>query len=182
MPKIELVKLKLSEIIPYENNPRDNEDAVDDVSESMEQCGVLDPIEVDENNVILSGHTRLKSLYRRGEKETYVIRYKGLTDEKKRKYRLLTNKTGEKAKWDENKLEEELDGLDFDGFDFGFDVFSIDDMDSLTGYNAKTDNRDYFEKTFTFPLKLKAQITGYLKKNYDAVINQIIEKAKNYGD
>lgn len=116
----EFLKIKLADLIPYANNPRDNEEAVADVAESIEQCGDLDPIEVDENNVILSGHTRLKALKRRGETETDIIRYTGLTEEQKKKYRLLANKTGEKAKWNEDLLALELDGLDFEGFDFGF--------------------------------------------------------------
>ena len=120
MIKKEFLKVKLTDLIPYANNPRDNEDAIADVAESIKQCGDLDPIEVDENNVILSGHTRLKALKRRGETETDVIRYTGLTEEQKKKYRLLANKTGEKAKWNEDLLALELDGLDFEGFDFGF--------------------------------------------------------------
>ena len=51
-----------------------------------------------------------------------IVRYIGLTDEQKRKYRLLANKTGEKALWDLDKLEDELADLDFGGFDFGFDL------------------------------------------------------------
>ena len=121
MVQKEFVRLDLAEIHPYENNPRINDDAVDDVLASIEQCGDLDPIEVDENNVVLSGHTRLKALTKRGDKSADVIRFSGLTEEQKKKYRILTNKTGEKALWDFGKLSEELDGIDFDGFDFGID-------------------------------------------------------------
>ena len=118
----EFVTLRLAEIYPYENNPRLNDDAVADVIESIKQCENLDPIEIDEDNVILSGHTRLKALIKLGYSETECVRYIGLTDEQKRKYRLLANKTGEKALWDLDKLEEELADLDFGGFDFGFDL------------------------------------------------------------
>lgn len=122
MVKKEFIKIKTEDLIPYGNNPRHNEEAVPDVAESIRQCGDLDPIEVDENNVILSGHTRLLALRQQGFTETDVIRYTGLTEEQKKKYRLLANKTGEKATWDLEKLAEELDDLDFDGFDFGFDL------------------------------------------------------------
>ena len=122
MVKKEFIKIKTEDLIPYENNPRHNEEAVPDVAESIRQCGDLDPIEVDENNVILSGHTRLLALQQQGFTETDVIRYTGLTEDQKKKYRLLANKTGEKATWDLAKLAEELDDLDFDGFDFGFDL------------------------------------------------------------
>jgi len=123
--KKEFIQIKIEDLIPYGNNPRHNEEAVPDVAESIRQCGDLDPIEVDENNVILSGHTRLLALRQQGFTETDVIRYTGLTEEQKKKYRLLANKTGEKATWDLEKLAEELDDLDFDGFDFGFDLDGI---------------------------------------------------------
>ena len=116
--KKEFVTLALSEIIPYENNPRINDEAVGDVVESIKQCENLDPIEIDENNVILAGHTRLKALQELGYTETECIRYSGLTEEQKKKYRLLSNKTGEKAEWDLEKLKMELADLDFGDFDF----------------------------------------------------------------
>ena len=118
----EFLTLPIDEVIPYENNPRVNDIAVNDVVASIRQCGNVDPIEVDENNIILSGHTRLKALKALEYPEVQVLRITGLTDEQKRKYRILANKTAEKAEWDFEKLELELDGLDFDGFDFGFDV------------------------------------------------------------
>jgi len=122
MIKKEFVTLTLDELIPYENNPRKNEEAIPDTMESIRQCENLDPIEIDENNVILSGHTRLLALQKLGYTETEVIRYSGLTEDQKKKYRLLANKTGEKSGWDFEKLEEELANMDFGGFDFGFDM------------------------------------------------------------
>lgn len=127
----ELRRMKLEELIPYENNPRNNDEAVADVVASIQQCEDLDPIEVDEDFVILSGHTRLKALEQLGYEETDVMIYTGLTEQQKKKYRLLANKTGEKAGWDFTKLQEELDGMDFDGFDFGFGTDGDIDIDNL---------------------------------------------------
>ena len=119
---MELITMALSEIIPYENNPRVNDDAVEAVAESIRQCGYVAPIIIDENSVILAGHTRLKALLSLGREQTEVIVRGGLTEEQKRKYRLLDNKTNELAEWDFDLLADELDGLDFEGFDFGFDL------------------------------------------------------------
>ena len=118
---MELTVTKLKDITPYERNPRNNDAAVDAVAESIKQCSYIAPIIVDEDGVILAGHTRYKALKRLGYTECEVIVKEGLTDEQKRKYRILDNKTNELAEWDIELLNIELDGLDFDGFDFGFD-------------------------------------------------------------
>ena len=120
--KKSFITVSLDKLKPYENNPRINEPAIPDTIESIKQCENLDPIEVDEGFVILSGHTRLAALQQLGYTETEVVQYEGLTDEQKRKYRVLANKTGEKALWDFSKLEEELKDLDFGDFDFGFEL------------------------------------------------------------
>ena len=117
---MEIRKVPLSQIIPYENNPRRNDKAVDAVAESIRQCGYCAPIVVDENMVVLAGHTRLKALKRLAYSEAEVVIREGLTEEQKKKYRLLDNKTGELAEWDFEKLEQELENMDFGGFDFGF--------------------------------------------------------------
>lgn len=118
---MELVKMRLGDVKPYGKNPRKNDDAVESVAESIKQCSYVAPIIVDEDYVILAGHTRHKALKRLGYTECEVIVKEGLTEEQKRKYRILDNKTNEFAEWDLELLAEELEGLDFDGFDFGFD-------------------------------------------------------------
>lgn len=118
----------LDAVHPYERNPRKNDDAVDAVAESIKQCGYIAPIIVDEDGVILAGHTRYKALQKLGRAECEVIVKEGLSEEQKRKYRILDNKTAELASWDIDLLETELEGLDFEGFDFGL---SVDDSEGL---------------------------------------------------
>lgn len=119
--RTEKITLKIDEIKPYGKNPRKNDKAVKDVQQSIIECGYNDLIEVDEDNVILSGHTRRKALEVLGYKQAECIRISGMTDEQKRKYRILANKTGEKAKWDEELLKGEMFDLDFSAFSFDFD-------------------------------------------------------------
>lgn len=119
---MELVTRPLKSIKPYPGNPRQNDGAVAAVAESIRQCQYIAPIVIDEDGVILAGHTRYKALCSLGYTEAACVVKSGLTGEQKRKYRLLDNKTAEIAEWDMDLLAVELDGLDFDGFDFGFDL------------------------------------------------------------
>lgn len=160
----EVVTLKLSEIIPYERNPRKNDAAVDDLAESIRQVGYRQRIVVDENNVILAGHTRLKALQKLGWKEAEVQRELDMTEEQKRKYRLLDNKVGEKSSWDFELLNWELEDLDFEGYDFNFDIseeldFDETDLDSTeekTDASSSTTQSQYLQSstltTFTTTL------------------------------
>lgn len=125
---MKLIIKKIAEITPYESNPRRNDTAVAAVEESIKQCGYIAPIIVDEDGVILAGHTRYKALQKLGRSECEVIVKEGLSEEQKRKYRILDNKTAELASWDFDLLETELEGLDFGDFDFGL---SVDDADGL---------------------------------------------------
>lgn len=129
----ELVTLKLSDIHPYERNPRKiTEKAVDDCAESIRQCGYKARIIVDENNVIIAGHTRLEALKKLGWKEVEVQRETDMTEDQKKKYRILDNKTAENGGWDFELLDWELEGLDFEGYDFGLETSASDvDFDDL---------------------------------------------------
>lgn len=124
---MKLIKLKINEIVPYEKNPRKNDNAVLAVAESIKQCGYCSPIIIDENNVILCGHTRFKALKSIGWKEVECVRKEGMTEEQKQKYRILDNKTAEIAEWDFDLLEQELKNLDFGDFDFGFDMSAFEE-------------------------------------------------------
>lgn len=140
----QLITLKLSEIIPYENNPRKNAKAVGVVAESISQTGYNNPIIVDEDNIILAGHTRLSSLKKLGKKEVQVLRVTGLTEEEKRKYRLLDNKTGEFAAWDYVALMEEMEGLDWNGLELDWGIQTEEnfpEMDEFESFDEEIETK-----------------------------------------
>ena len=135
---MEYVKKRLAEIRPYENNPRINDGAVDDVVESIRQCSYIAPIIVDEDGVILARHTRYKALLKLGYEECDVVIAAGLTEDQKRKYRLYDNKTAEFAGWDQKKLGAELADVDFCGYDFGQPAPAAPDGGEQDGPVVKT--------------------------------------------
>lgn len=119
---------QIAEIHPYDKNPRNNDAAVEAVVESIRQCGYIAPIIIDEDGVILAGHTRYKALQQMGVSEVECIIKDGLTEEQKKKYRLLDNKTNELADWDMQLLAEELADLDFGALDLDWGVdFDIEE-------------------------------------------------------
>lgn len=117
-----IIKKKLSQIIPYENNPRNNDHAVKSVAESIRQCGYVSPIVIDECNVILAGHTRYKALSLLGYDTVECVVASGLDPEQKRKFRILDNKLGELATWDTEALSIELEGIDFGVLNLEWDM------------------------------------------------------------
>lgn len=132
----EIVKLHLSEIIPYENNPRRNDDAVDKVANSIREFGYVTKIAVDENNVIISGHTRRKALLALHPDDDPVIEVVKVHDtpERIKALRIADNKVGELAGWDFNALDielKELAELNIDMSDFGFRDEEELDVDSF---------------------------------------------------
>lgn len=126
---MDIKMVKIDDIVPYENNPRHNADAIEPVKESIRQFGFKVPMILDKENVIVAGHTRYEAAKALGMTEVPVIYADDLSEEQVRKFRLVDNKTAEFAVWDFSKLEEELAELDFSDFDFGFSQPEEDDID-----------------------------------------------------
>lgn len=122
-----LILININDLIPYENNPRINDNAVDAVANSIKEFGFKVPIVVDKNNVIVAGHTRLKAAQKLGLEEVPVIVADDLTPEQIKAFRLADNKVSELADWDFNALNAELANLsNIDMSQFNFDVEKID--------------------------------------------------------
>lgn len=113
--------MNIDEIIPYENNPRHNDEAVEMVAQSIKDFGFRYPILVDKNNVIISGHTRLKASKKLGLAKVPVMIADDLTDDKVKALRLVDNRTSEVASWDFDLLQKELDAIEMDMNQYKFD-------------------------------------------------------------
>lgn len=120
--------IKTEELIPYVNNPRTNDQAVDSVAASIKEFGFKQPIVIDKDKVVVAGHTRLKASKKLGLEEVPCIIADDLTEEQIKAYRLADNKVAESADWDLQKLELELKALeDVDMSQFGFDLEEFED-------------------------------------------------------
>ncbi len=119
MNKLKIEYKNIDELIPYINNPRINDNAVDKVASSIKNFGFKNPILIDKDNEIIAGHTRLKAARKLGLEEVPTIKVEDLTDAQVKAFRIADNKTAEFAEWDFGLLEVELEGLgdEFTGFD-----------------------------------------------------------------
>ena len=105
--------VEVGKLIPYEkNNKIHNDKQIKELAKSIKELGFRAPILVDENRVILAGHGRLEGAKRAKLTEVPVIQYTDLTEEQKKKYRLLDNRLGDLAEYDLDNLREELKELD----------------------------------------------------------------------
>ncbi|WP_338230727.1 ParB N-terminal domain-containing protein [Lactiplantibacillus paraxiangfangensis] len=121
----------IDKVKPYDNNPRNNDGAVDATANSIKEFGWQQPIVVDRGGVIIVGHTRLRAAKKLKLDKVPVVIAGSLSDEQVKAYRLADNKTGELADWDFNVLGAEMAEInDLDLADFGFDEpISDDDFD-----------------------------------------------------
>src|SRR5713226_1505787 len=124
-----LVEMRpIASIRPYDNNPRLNDSAVDAVAASIKEFGFRQPIVVDEDGVIIVGHTRYKAALKLGLEMAPVHVAKGLTPAQAKAYRIADNQTATMSQWDDDKLPIELMALQEMGFDMDLTGFTGDEL------------------------------------------------------
>ncbi|MBQ0074476.1 MAG: DUF4417 domain-containing protein [Prevotella sp.] len=140
---MQIIEKKLTDIIPYEKNPRKNDAAVQYVANSIKQFGFKVPIVIDKNGVIVAGHTRHKAANKLGMETVPCIIADDLSEEQIKAFRIADNKVSEQAEWDEALLMDEIEDLiEFDMTDYGFDFVDIFDIEEEHKKNADdTQNR-----------------------------------------
>ena len=119
---MQIVEKNIKDLKPYEANPRRNDEAVEYVANSIKEFGFKVPIVIDKEGVIVAGHTRLKAAKKLRLKKVPCIIADDLTEEQVRAFRLADNKVAEKAEWNDELLDFELEqitNLDMDIFGFG---------------------------------------------------------------
>ena len=177
---MQVVEKKITQIKPYEKNPRKNDNAVDAVANSISQFGFKVPVVIDKDGVIVCGHTRYKAAKKLGLDVVPCVVADDLTEEQIKAYRLADNKVSELAEWDFDLLCEELDDVfDIDMSDFGFIKDSgsnfIDDLyEQMVGDHNVEQNT--FGMTFNFDKKYEVALNNYVKEHgKQQIIEHILE-------
>ena len=111
---MQIVYKKLHELTPYDKNPRINDKAVEVVANSILEYGFKNPIVVDENNVIINGHTRYLASTVLELEEVPVIVADDLTPAQVKAFRIMDNKSSEFAEWDYELLFKEIEDIKLD--------------------------------------------------------------------
>ena len=129
--------VKLSEIFPYYDNPRDNTNAVEPTKESIKRFGFVKPILVDKAGVIIAGHTRYVAAYQLGMEFVPVV-YSDMDEEMAKKYRILDNKLAEKSSFDEDQLLEELRNMEVPT---DMQAFFFEDINQMLNFSLDSINQ-----------------------------------------
>jgi len=149
--------IPVEQLVPYARNPRNNAKAIDAVKASIVEFGFRQPIVVDENMVVIVGHTRLEAAKALGLTTVPAHVAEGLSPAQARAYRLMDNRSHENAEWDDELLKLEFGDLKLDGFDLdltGFDADQLSELlseDSLEGLTDPDDAPDVPEESCSRP-------------------------------
>jgi|TARA_R100001460_G_scaffold3675_3_gene10935 hypothetical protein len=126
---MKIEEMDIDNIKPYKNNPREIPiEAVDSVKKSIQQFGNNQPIVVDQDNIIVVGHTRWKALKNLGKKKAYVIK-KDFNKSDSIAYRIMDNRSGETAKWEKNLLKQEIETLQENDFNLDLTGLNFDEIE-----------------------------------------------------
>ena len=120
---MKIIEKKLSEIHPYENNPRKNDNAVEFVANSIVEFGFRIPIIIDAEGTIVCGHTRYKAAKKLKMSKVPCIMADDLTEEQIKAFRLADNRVGEFSEWNVDRLNVEMNELEM--FDIDMTMFGF---------------------------------------------------------
>lgn len=145
--------MKLADLKPYAGNAKKHDETqIKNVMQSIKEYGIVQPLVVDKDNVLIIGHCRLIASKRLKLKEVPVVRLEDLSEEEAQKLRLLDNKLNE-SEWDFDLLADQIPELDFSEF--------VDEMNRLEEAICKT-NSEYLKRDYSKALKkMERELADY---------------------
>ena len=172
-----IVNFKVEELIPYINNPRNNNDAVDKVAASIKEFGFKVPIVIDKDNVVVTGHTRLLASKKLGLQEVPCVIADDLSPAQIKAFRIADNKVSEYAQWDEDMLKVELEELEEMNFDLDSVSIDFSDFDMALDLEDTEEGQEQEENIYTKEINIpQYEITGECPK-LEELVNE--EKTKS---
>jgi hypothetical protein len=172
---MDIILKKVEDLIPYFQNPRVISDqAVNEVAKSFTNHGIQQVICIDEDNVIVAGHTRLLAAKKLGIKEVPCSIYKDSAD-KINAYRLADNKVGEYSQWEQDFLDAELNALketntEITGFNLDSNDSLYENLDDMIESDVDLDSVGYGAGELTNQLPL---MFYFEKEDRDEVMNKL---------
>jgi ParB-like chromosome segregation protein Spo0J len=166
--------LNITEIKPYWRNPRNNVAAVEAVKQSITQFGFNQPLILDEDNVIIAGHTRYKALQELGATKIPCIIKAGLSAQEAKAYRIADNKTSELSTWDMEKLVPELREIEaIDDMEIYFPTLSLDELLKETAGGSETFRNPTADQIGKVEAKMQAQFDDASKARQSAYVEVV---------
>lgn len=141
---MKIKEISLIDLTPYEKNPRKNEKAINAVAASIREFGFKQPLVIDENKVIVAGHTRALAAKKLGISTVPCLIASDLTEDQIKAYRIIDNKTAELAEWDSELLSEELETIELDLNQFELDLIrGAENVTESTGAGLYEENEQF---------------------------------------
>lgn len=174
------VQVDINSLKPYKNNPRNNDNAVSAVANSIREFGFKVPIVIDSDHVIVAGHTRLKAAQTLGLSTVPCVVADDLTGEQIKAFRLADNKVSELADWDIDLLTNELELLEsIDMSDFGFEKIDNEYQQFVEKFEPKLTTDDCYTPESVYSAVLDWTMKQY-KLSSDTQVIRPFYPGENY--
>ena len=151
---IKIIEKDINELVPYENNARINDKAIDVVANSIKELGFRNPCIIDKNNVLVAGHTRVEACKKLGITRVPCIVADDLTEEQIKAFRIADNSSAQVAEWDMDKLMAELETIDYDMAQYGL-AEQMQQIEKIIEANKEVKDDDY-EMPEDIEIRIKA--------------------------
>lgn len=151
---IKIIEKDINELVPYENNARINDKAIDVVANSIQEFGFKNPCIIDKNNVLVAGHTRVEACKKLGITKVPCIVADDLTEEQIKAFRIADNSSAQIADWDMDKLMAELETIDYDMSQYGLSE-QLAEIEKIIESNKEVEEDEY-EMSEDIEIRIKA--------------------------